>query len=126
VGEAGREYIIPESKMAAASANYLSGARGKRVMASPARKMAAVGFLGGMWDDSGQRAAGVGFLDGSERKLGGILINLKGPVVQMDNQNYVTVDQFRQGINEAVGQSVRAMTRTVREDPGLRRQLRKA
>jgi hypothetical protein len=112
--------------MKAASTNYLSGARGKKVMASPARRMAGVGFLGGMWDDSGQRAAGVGFLDGSERKLGGILINLKGPVVQMNNQNYVTVDQFARGISELMGQSARVMTRAVREDPGVRRQVRNA
>jgi tape measure domain-containing protein len=34
VGEAGPEYIIPESKMAAAAANYLSGARGSSVIPS--------------------------------------------------------------------------------------------
>ena len=34
VGEAGREYIVPESKMAAASSRFLSGARGADVMSS--------------------------------------------------------------------------------------------
>jgi tape measure domain-containing protein len=34
VGEAGPEYIIPESKMAAAAANYLGGARGASVIPS--------------------------------------------------------------------------------------------
>lgn len=37
VGEAGTEYIIPQSKMAQASANYLSGARGGAVIPSTAR-----------------------------------------------------------------------------------------
>jgi hypothetical protein len=43
VGEAGPEYIIPASKMAAASANYLNGARGGAVI--PA--FANGGFVGG-------------------------------------------------------------------------------
>ena len=37
VGEGGeREYIVPESKMARASANYLAGARGDSVLSNPA------------------------------------------------------------------------------------------
>jgi len=43
VGEAGPEYIIPEGKMAAASANYLNGARGGAVIPAVANG----GFVGG-------------------------------------------------------------------------------
>jgi hypothetical protein len=126
VGEAGREYIVPEKKMATVSANYLSGARGKQAFMSTGSRMASVGFLGGLRNAPGTRAAGVGFIAGAERQLGGISINLtlSGPTVQMGGQNYVTVDQFRQGISEAVGQSVRAMSGEIRNNPGLRQQVR--
>ena len=43
VGEAGPEYIIPASKMAAASANYLNGARGGAVIPTYAQG----GYVGG-------------------------------------------------------------------------------
>jgi hypothetical protein len=65
VGEAGPEYIIPEGKMAAASANYLNGARGGAVI--PA--FANGGFVGG-----------------------NAQINVTtGPVMQQGGQQYVTV-----------------------------------
>jgi hypothetical protein len=63
VGEGGeREYVVPESKMAAASSNYLAGARGGAVLAG---------------------AASVG---------GTPTINITtGPVMEFDGQRYVTV-----------------------------------
>jgi hypothetical protein len=66
VGEGGeREYIIPASKMAAASANYLNGARGGAVI--PA--YASGGFVGG-----------------------NALINVTtGPVMQQGGQQYVSM-----------------------------------
>ncbi len=63
VGEGGeREYVVPESKMAAASSNYLAGARGGAVLA-------------------GAAAGG-----------GTPTINITtGPVMEFDGQRYVTV-----------------------------------
>jgi tape measure domain-containing protein len=65
VGEGGeREYVIPESKMAAASARYLTGARGAAVVP---------GGGGGI-------------------NIGSPQINVTtGPVLQQDGQQYVTV-----------------------------------
>ena len=67
VGEGGEsEYIIPASKMAAASANYLNGARGGAVI--PA--YASGGYVGG----------------------GNAQINVTtGPVMQQDGQQYVSM-----------------------------------
>ena len=66
VGEAGPEYIIPANKMAAASANYLNGARGGAVI--PA--YASGGYVGG----------------------GNAQINVTtGPVMQQDGQQYVSM-----------------------------------
>jgi tape measure domain-containing protein len=69
VGEGGqREYIIPESKMAAASAAYMAGARGKEV------------FNGG-----GGTTAPV------------ININT-GPVVEFDGKRYVSIEDLEQAM----------------------------
>lgn len=70
VGEGGqREYIIPESKMAAASSNYLAGARGGAVLAGAAS--------GG----------------------GTPTINITtGPVMEFDGQRYVTVTDMERAM----------------------------
>ena len=74
VGEAGPEYIIPEGKMAAASANYLSGARGGAVI--PA--FANGGFVGG-----------------------NAQINVTtGPVMQQGGQQYVTVADLERAMRK--------------------------
>lgn len=71
VGEGGEsEYIIPASKMAAASANYLNGARGGAVIPS---------------------SAGGGGGGGSNAQ-----INITtGPVTQIDNQRYATIEDLQ-------------------------------
>ena len=73
VGEGGEpEYIIPESKMAAASANYLNGARGGSVI--PA--MAEGGYVGS-----------------------GAQINVTtGPVMQQGGQRYVTLTDLEKAM----------------------------
>jgi len=75
VGEGGeREYIIPEGKMAAASANYLSGARGGAVI--PA--FANAGFVGG-----------------------NAQINVTtGPVMQQGGQQYVTMADLERAMRK--------------------------
>lgn len=81
VGEGGeREYIVPESKMAAASARYLSGARGSAVI--PA---------GGGGVSSGRAP----------------IINITtGPVMEMNGQRYVTIDEYQAGIRQTAAQIV--------------------
>lgn len=72
VGEGGeREYIIPESKAAGFASNYLQGQRG-------------IGAIPGFAE-------------------GGVVgpINIQtGPVMQQDGRNFVTVEQFTQGMSD--------------------------
>jgi phage-related minor tail protein len=73
VGEAGPEYIIPQSKMAAASANFLSGARGGAVI---------------------PQASG-----GSGGSTGKAQISITtGPVMQMDSEQYVTLSDLERAM----------------------------
>ena len=73
VGEAGPEYIIPEGKMAAASANYLNGARGGAVI--PA--FANGGFAGATRSGAAASSPAI-------RDSGNAQINITtGPVYQL-------------------------------------------
>lgn len=106
VGEGGeREYIIPESKMAAASANYMNGARGGAVI--PA--FANGGVVGA------SRASG---------RRGGRAINAQvsiqtGPVMQMNGTNYVTM----QDLGRAVQTGVRQTLNIIQGDMNMRNQM---
>lgn len=81
VGEGGQsEYVIPSSKMAAASASYLAGARGAAVL-------------------TGGGGAG-----------GPISVNIKtGPVMQSGGQDWVTRADMTRAVSEAVRQTRRAL-----------------
>jgi hypothetical protein len=82
VGEAGPEYIIPEGKMAAASANYLSGARGGAVIPAFAQG-GYVGSARGAGSSMSSSAAGIG---------GNTQINVTtGPVIEFNGEQYVTL-----------------------------------
>jgi len=82
VGEAGPEYIIPEGKMAAASANYLSGARGGAVIPAFANG-GYVGSARGAGSSMSSSAAGIG---------GNTQINVTtGPVIEFNGEQYVTL-----------------------------------
>jgi hypothetical protein len=74
VGEGGqREYIIPESKMARASANYLMGMRGASVIPDSAAASAS---------------------------QGNTTVQIKtGPVLQQGGQRYVTIDDLERSLN---------------------------
>ena len=106
VGEGNeREYIIPESKMAAASANYMSGARGGAVIPAFAN--------GGVVGSS--RASG---------RRGGRAINAQvsiqtGPVMQMNGTNYVTM----QDLGRAVQTGVRQTLNIIQGDMNMRNQM---
>ena len=87
VGEGGeREYIIPESKMGRASANYLAGSRGGAVI--PA-------FANG------------GVVGGSSRNGASPQISIQtGPVTQMNGTNYVTTKQLAVAVQAGVSQTL--------------------
>jgi hypothetical protein len=93
VGEGGeREYVVPESKMAAASSNYLAGARGGAVLAGAAS--------GG----------------------GTPTINITtGPVMEFDGQRYVTVTDMERAMRlTAEGVLGRIRTPAARTALGIR------
>lgn len=71
IGEKGPEYVVPERKAAAFATNYLMGARG----AGAIPRYAEGGYTGS--------------------------INIQtGPVMQQDNQTYLTIGQFEEGMRE--------------------------
>ena len=83
IGEGGEpEYIIPASKAAGFAANYISGKRGAGAIP--------------------------GFAEGGY--VGPVNINT-GPVMQQDGTNYVTMDQFTQGI-QTMMKYVKSSTRS--------------
>lgn len=82
VGEGGeREYIVPESKMATAAANYLGGMRGRSVI--PA--FADGGVVGPM---GGGGAANT------------TVQITTGPVLQQDGQRYVTIGDLERALSD--------------------------
>ena len=81
VGEAGREYIIPEDKMAQAAANYLSGVRGDRVIP----EFANGGTAG---------ASGGGGAANTTVQI------TTGPVLQQDGQRYVTISDLERALQD--------------------------
>ena len=107
VGEGGeREYIIPESKMGRASANYMAGARGGAVI--PA--FANGGVVGSSRASQGRNSA----------------TNIKpqisiqtGPVMQMNGTNYVTM----QDLGRAVQTGVRQTLNIIQGDMNMRNQM---
>jgi hypothetical protein len=78
VGEGGeREYIVPESKMAAASSRFLGGARGADVIPSGS---------GGGAPAQGQQTP---------------VINITtGPVMEFDGDRYVRIEDFDRGLRQ--------------------------
>jgi hypothetical protein len=102
VGEGGEpEYIIPASKMAAASANYLNGARGGAVI--PA--FASGGLVGAT--RSGANASSPAIRGG-----GNAQINITtGPVIQQGGQQYVSMADLNRAMR-ATADGVYASLRT--------------
>ena len=82
VGEGGeREFIIPESKMAAASANYLNGARGGDVIPSSAGGNAQINITTGpVLQQGGQQYVTMADLERAMRKTAdGVYASLRTP-----------------------------------------------
>jgi hypothetical protein len=86
VGDGGEdEYIVPASKMAAASSRFLSGARGAAVIPS----------------GSGGGARGAG---------GNPSITVTtGPVLEFDEERYVTISDFERGLQQVAGSVYRGL-----------------
>ena len=107
VGEGGeREYIIPESKMAAASANYMAGARGGAVI--PA--FANGGVVGSSRTLQGRN---------STTTIKPQISIQTGPVMQMGGTNYVTM----QDLGRAVQTGVRQTLNIIQGDMNMRNQM---
>ena len=79
VGEGGeREYIIPASKMAAASANYLNGARGGSVIPSGNAQINVT--TGPVMQQGGQQYVSMADLERAMRKTAdGVYASLRTP-----------------------------------------------
>ena len=103
VGEAGEaEYVIPASKMGGAMARYSAGARGDEVVSGT----------------SDQSAVSYGDSAGES----GISITT-GPIMQFNDKNYVSQEEFVKGINSAARQGeARALTK-LRMNPQARRRV---
>jgi SLT domain-containing protein len=89
VGEGGEpEYIVPESKMAAASANYLTGARGDAVLSAGPSVMAAA--------SPSAVAGGAG---------GPAQINITtGPVMEFDGRRFATIEDLQSAAQQTATQ----------------------
>ena len=87
VGEGGEsEYIIPESKMSAALANYAGGSRGESVIPGDG----ATGEVGG---------AGGGAMGGS--------IDVRFTSERINDVSYVTFEQFQAGVQQAAAEGAK-------------------
>ena len=107
VGEGGeREYIIPESKMGRASANYMAGARGGAVI--PA--FANGGVVGSSRTLQGRNTA---------TTIKPQISIQTGPVMQMGGTNYVTM----QDLGRAVQTGVRQTLNIIQGDMNMRNQM---
>jgi hypothetical protein len=86
VGDGGEsEYIIPASKMAAASSRFLGGARGAAVIPS--------GSGGGARGAGGNTSIAV----------------TTGPVLEFDGERYVTMSDFERGLQQVAGSVYRGL-----------------
>jgi tape measure domain-containing protein len=102
VGEGGEpEYIIPASKMSAAMQRYGSGARGSSVIPSGGDSTAT---------DTGSAAGGA--------------IDVRYTVERINNVEYVTADQFREGMSQAARQGAMMGRNSVYSDFTNKRSVR--
>ena len=106
VGEAGPEYIIPESKMRESMARYSRGARGAAVI--PENGEGGTNGMGG-----GTAVAAP--------------IDVRFSVERINSVDYVTADQFQRGMQQAAAQGAtqgeqRALT-TLRQNTSQRRRI---
>ena len=113
IGEGGEsEYVIPSSKMQESVRRYSAGARGSAVVSGG--NNAAAGGGGGGASYSSENNAYVG--GGSNQ------INVTtGPVIRMNNQNYVSMGDLQRGMSEAVSAAESNMNSRMRRSFSARR-----
>ena len=110
IGEGGEsEYVIPESKMAAASAGYLTGARGADVLNAPSVPSA-----------QGSGSGGGGSAVVPDPKIN-VMIQT-GPVMQNKDGTWVTMEDFQRGVQEAIVTTTRQIYAALQE-PTVRNSL---
>lgn len=113
VGEGGQpEYVIPASKMSTAMQRYSAGVRGEAVTAG-----AVTAGSTSTANYSNQQNA---YYGGG----GGTSVNITtGPVIRMDNRDYVTMTDLQRGMAAAAGASQASMMRSMSRSYATRRSM---
>jgi hypothetical protein len=113
IGEGGEsEYVIPSSKMSTAMQRYSAGVRGEAVTAG-----AVTAGSTSTANYSNQQNA---YYGGG----GGTSVNITtGPVIRMDNRDYVTMTDMQRGMAAAAGASQASMMRSMSRSYATRRSM---
>jgi len=113
IGEAGEsEYVIPSSRMNSAMQRYSAGARGEAVTAGAAPA--------GRAGDTNYNSEQNSYYGGG----GGASVNITtGPVLRMENGDYVSMADLQSGVATAVDVSQANMMRSLRRSYAARRSL---
>ena len=127
IGEGGEpEYIIPESKAAGFSANYMSGERGAEAIPGFARGGYVTKFKGGGAKFTPRNTGKYMFATSPRTNNSGVRrrepnVNIQtGPVMQINGQNYVTTQEMTRAVQQGVNQTLTSIER----DMSVRRRLR--
>jgi hypothetical protein len=114
VGEGGQpEYVIPASKMNDAVRRYSAGTRGEAVVSGAM----SAGGANSTSNYSNQQNAYYGGGTGAS-------INITtGPVIRMDNRDYVTMTDMQRGMAAAAGASQASMMRSMSRSYATRRSM---
>ena len=114
VGEGGQpEYVIPASKMNDAVRRYSAGTRGEAVVSGAM----SAGGANSTSNYSNQQNAYYGGGTGASVNI------TTGPVIRMDNRDYVTMTDMQRGMAAAAGASQASMMRSMSRSYATRRSM---
>ena len=114
VGEGGQpEYVIPASKMNDAMRRYSAGTRGEAVVSGAM----SAGGANSTANYSSQQNAYYGGGTGASVNI------TTGPVIRMDNRDYVTMTDMQRGMAAAAGASQASMMRSMSRSYATRRSM---
>jgi tape measure domain-containing protein len=114
VGEGGQpEYVIPASKMNDAVRRYSAGTRGEAVVSGAM----SAGGANSTANYSSQQNAYYGGGTGASVNI------TTGPVIRMDNRDYVTMTDMQRGMAAAAGASQASMMRSMSRSYATRRSM---
>lgn len=102
IGEAGPEYVIPAGKMEEAMARYASGRRGSSVIPDAA-------------------STGAGDYSAGTSSINPVVNVTTGPVMNMNNSNYVSQADFLAGLQAASRQGAQMALATLQNNSSTRR-----